>query len=361
MSTAGPSPVLPWLAEPLAAALGREQGHALLVTGPPGVGQFELALALAHAWLCEAPSAGQGACGVCAACRLMAAHSHPDLLVLLPEALREALGWAAADTGEGAATEKASKAKPSKEIKVDTVRGAVGFAQSTSARGRGKVVLVFPAEQMNGIAANALLKTLEEPPGAARFVLASEAPDALLPTIRSRCRALPLALPERGPAAAWLAGQGVATPEVMLAATGGQVQKVLDWQAQGLSAAQWTALPRQLSQGEAGALTGWPLPELLAVLQRVCHDAMCRAAGAPPRYFPDAAFATLPGAHGPAALERLAAWSKELTRLVRHAEHPYAAALVFDAVIAQARQALRAAPDGPRSRKDKGPSLHSSP
>lgn len=355
------APVLPWLVEPLAKALARPQGHALMVSGPSGVGQFELALALAHAWLCEAPATGQGACGVCPACRLVAAHSHPDLLVLLPEALREALGWGAADAGEGAATDKASKAKPSKEIKVEAVRGAVGFAQSTSARGRGKVVVVFPAEQMNGIAANALLKTLEEPPGTARFVLATEAPDALLPTIRSRCQALPLALPEATAAAAWLTGQGVQAPEVMLAATGGQVQKVLDWQARGLSATQWTALPRQLSQGEAGALTGWPLPELLAVLQRLCHDAMCRAAGAPTRYFPEAAFAALPPARGPAAMERLGAWSRELLRLVRHAEHPYSAALVFDAVVAQAQQALRAAPDGQRARKDKGPSLHSAP
>lgn len=355
------APLLPWLVEPLTKALARPQGHALLVSGPAGVGQFELALALAHAWLCESPVAGQGACGVCAACRLVAAHSHPDLLVMLPEALREALGWAPADAGEGTGTDKASKAKPSKEIKVEAVRGAVGFAQSTSARGRGKVVVVFPAEQMNGIAANALLKTLEEPPGAARFVLATEAADALLPTIRSRCQALPLGLPEAGPATAWLAGQGVQAPEVMLAATGGQVQKVLDWQARGLSAAQWMALPRQLSQGEAGALAGWPLPELLAVLQRLCHDAMCRAAGAPTRYFPEAAFANLPAAHGAAAMEQLGAWSRELLRLVRHAEHPYSAALVFDAVVAQARQALRPAPDGPRPRKDKGPSLHSAP
>ena len=167
--------------------------------------------------------------------------------------------------------------------------------------------------------------------------------------------------PQAGPAAAWLAGQGVVAPEVMLAATGGQVQKVLDWQAQGLSAAQWTALPRQLSQGEAGPLAGWPLPELLSILQRVCHDAMCRAAGAPPRYFPESAFGALPAARGPAGTDALSAWSRELMRLVRHAEHPYAAALVFDAVLAQARQALRAGTDGPRPRKDKGPSLHSAP
>jgi DNA polymerase III subunit delta' len=336
-----PSTPLPWLAQPLAAVLAREQGHALLLTGPPGVGQFELALALAHAWLCEAaegPARLQGACGQCAACRLLAVRSHPDLMVLLPEALREALGWGSADdAGSG---EKASKAKPSKEIKVDAVRAAVQFAQSTSARGRSKLVVVYPAEQMNGIAANALLKTLEEPPGAARFVLATEAPDALLPTIRSRCQALPLALPAPEAAAAWLEGQGVKAAATMLAATGGQVQKVLDWQAQGLNADLWTALPRHLAQGEPGPLAGWPLPEVLAILQRVCHDAMCLAAGAAPRYFPQASFDRPSALRGDAALTRLAAWSRELTRQVRHAEHPFAAALALEAVVAQAQQAL---------------------
>ncbi|WP_393937458.1 hypothetical protein [Piscinibacter sakaiensis] len=105
--------------------------------------------------------------------------------------MREAWGWAAEEGGEA----RASKAKPSREIKVDAVRAAVAFAQSTASRGRSKVVLVHPAEDMNGIAANALLKTLEEPPGAARFILCSAAPAALLPTIRSRCQAVPLAPP----------------------------------------------------------------------------------------------------------------------------------------------------------------------
>lgn len=347
----------PWLARPLASALGQRLGHAMLVTGPAGVGQFELSLALAHAWLCEAPGAdAQGACGICPACRLLAAHSHPDLLVLLPEALREALGWASADAGD---SDKASKAKPSKEIKVDAVRAAVGYAQSTSARGRGKVVVVFPAEQMNSIAANALLKTLEEPPGVTRFLLATEAPDALLPTIRSRCQTLPLALPDAEVAGAWLAGQGVAAPEVMLAATGGQVQDVLQWQAQGMAAAQWSALPRQLLQGEPGALAGWPLPQVLAVMQKVCHDAMCRAAGAAPRYFPAAALAPWPAPGGAAALQRLAGWSRELNRLVRHADHPYSAPLMLDALLAQAQSALRGPPADPRGRVDRRPSLHS--
>src|SRR5450631_1884271 len=130
---------LPWLAAPLRRTLERHGGHALLVQGSSGVGQFELALALAQGWLCEADAVaiGDRPCGVCASCRLVHARSHPDLLVLLPEALRESLGWTTGE-GEEGGEEKSGKKKPSKEIRVDEVRVAVAFALTTSARGRGK-------------------------------------------------------------------------------------------------------------------------------------------------------------------------------------------------------------------------------
>jgi DNA polymerase-3 subunit delta' len=325
---------LPWLAKPLQEALRTQRGHALLVHGPQGIGQFELALTLAQAWLCE--NIGEGGpitqpCGTCASCRLVQAHSHPDLLVLLPEALREALGW---DGGDEDAEAKASKAKPSKEVKVEAVRTAVGFAQSTSARGRAKVVLIHPAERMNAIAANTLLKTLEEPPGLARFVLSCGAPDALLPTIRSRCQAVPLALPETAVASAWLASHKVAQPEVLLAAAGGQPLEALAWANEGVDAVTWTRLPKQLASGEVGTLASWPLPRLLDALHKLCHDAACAACGAAPRYFPPAA---LPKG---AALPALNAWAKELGRAVRHAEHPWNAPVMVEALVLQAREAL---------------------
>ena len=91
---AGDEPGLPWLATPLRRTLETQQAHALLIHGPGGVGQFELALALAKGWLCEATDRPlvDRPCGRCASCKLHAAHSHPDLLVLVPEALREAPG-----------------------------------------------------------------------------------------------------------------------------------------------------------------------------------------------------------------------------------------------------------------------------
>ncbi len=342
---------LPWLDRLVGQTLATQHAHALLLHGPQGVGQFELAITLAQAWLCEAADAGTRPCGTCASCRLMQAHSHPDLLVLLPEALREPLGWSAADSEDGA-TERAGRTKvPSKEIKVDAVRAAVGFAQTSSARGRAKVVVLHPAERMNGISANTLLKTLEEPPGAARFLLSSAAPDALLPTIRSRCQGVPMTLPPLQQATAWLAEQGIAEPAVMLAAAGGQPQEALEWTKQGIDAALWLRLPALVAQGASSAFGTWPLARFIDAMQKLCHDLACLAAGAAPRYFPASALRT------GADLAALGDWMRELNRVARHAEHPWNAGLLAESLVQQGQRAV-AVPSVAGSPKQGG-SVHS--
>lgn len=342
---------LPWLAGWLAKARAHDAAHALLVHGPQGIGQWELALTLAQAWLCEADGDPKP-CGRCASCRLVQARAHPDLQVLLPEALQEPLGWAV-DADSEAATERGSKTRqPSKDIKVNAVRAAVAFAQTTSARGRAKVLVIHPAERMNGIAANALLKTLEEPPGAARFVLSCSAPDALLPTVRSRCQAVALPLPETAAALAWLATRGVARPDILLAAAGGQPLEALVWSEQGVDADGWLRLPARIATGDAGGLAGWPLPRAVDALQKLCHDLLCRAVAAPPRYFPAEA---LP-AQAP-SIDALLAWSRALGEAARHAEHPWNAALMLDALAAQGHKACAPAQNArPAAR---GASVHS--
>ncbi len=359
---------LPWLASTLHIALATQRSHALLVQGPRGVGQFELAIALAQGWLCEGTDAPQARpCGVCASCKLVQAHAHPDMLVLLPEALREPLGWAGGggdDEGEGegrggaskgastGSSDKAGKRKPSKDIRIDEVRLAVTFAQTTSARGRGKVVVLHPVERMNMASSNALLKTLEEPAGNSRLVLSTSAPDMLLPTIRSRCQIVPVALPDAAVSAAWLAAQGVEQAEVLLAATGGQPQEALVWSSEGISAALWSDLPKQLARGDVGTLTTWPLPRVIDMLQKLCHDLQRRTVGAEPRYFSKAAL-VLKAANVPTALisptaptapiAALNTWALELQAQVRHAEHPWNAGLMVEALVAQARVALTVA------------------
>ena len=320
-----------WIAQQTTDLLA-QRGHAWLLQGPSGLGQLDLALALARAWLCDAPTA-QGACGQCASCHGIDVHTHADLCVLLPETEMLDLGWPLDEKAQKEIDDK--KRKPSKEIRVEAMREAVAFSQRTSARGRGKVVLVFPAERMNAVTANALLKTLEEPAGDVRFVLATEAAHQLLPTIRSRCLTHTMAWPSSADALAWLQAQGLKTDQAsaLLKACGGRPQDA--WRARDL-AASWRGLPEALWHGDAAWVKDWPLPDLLDALQKLCHDLMAASTGAPPRFF-EAAW--LPGKLPDFA--RLCAWSKDLTQARRTVEHPYNAGLMQEALVSQAQAALR--------------------
>lgn len=337
-----------WLEGAFAQAAGLGEVPALLIHGPAGVGSYELAVALAAAALCEtAPGAARPAgraCGHCAGCQTLRAGTHPDLLLLLPEALQGELGWGSGEDAEPApASEdgggKGSR-KPSREIRVEALRRAVAFAQQTSSRGGAKVVLVHPAERMNAVAANTLLKTLEEPPPRLRFLLSSAAPQRLLPTVRSRCRSLRLDLPPAEPAQDWLQARGLA-PEaasVLLAAAGGAPFEALARAGQGLDADLWRALPAEVRAGRAARLAELPLPLLIDALAKLCHDRMRRVFGAAPRFFP--ADSLGPAGGSPQALRVLSDWARSLRREARQAEHPWHAALAMEALLAEARQAL---------------------
>ena len=336
----------PWLPKPLEAALAQLNSHAVLLHGPEGVGQFEFALALARAWLCEARPMGQGfepACGHCPSCRLIDAGSHPDLMVVLPEALQASLGWqSAAEEGEASEKSAGKTKKLSQEIKVDAIRAVVQFSQHTASRGRAKVVLVHPAERMNLIASNTLLKTLEEPPGQVRFVLSGAALDQLLPTVRSRCQAWRLPMPTPEVATQWLQTQldGVsqADARVLLDAAGGQPLTARDRHQLGLDARYWPQIPKDLLNGAATALTQWPLTLVVETLQKVCYDLACVAAGAAPRYFPAASLPAAPD------LNLLTTWAQELRKTSRHAEHPWNQNLKVEALLVQARAVMRPRP-----------------
>ncbi|WP_424953360.1 DNA polymerase III subunit delta' [Comamonas aquatica] len=310
-----------------------QRGHAWLLQGPSGMGQFELGMALVRAWLCEQPGA-HGACGHCASCHSIDVHAHADLCVLMPEADMLARGWPLSEKAQAEIDDK--KRKPSKEIRVDAMRDAVEFTQRTSARGRGKAVLVYPAEQMNAITANALLKTLEEPPGDVRFVLATEAAHQLLPTIRSRCLTHTMLWPHEAQMLQWLQAQGLAEgpAQAWLRAAGGRPLDALAMAQAGKGLELFQRLPKAVAAGDAAIFADMTQPDVVQWLQKLCHDLMCVAQGAAPRYF---AAQDLPA---PPSVMILARWAKSLAQEARTAEHPFNAGLMTEALVAQARTVL---------------------
>lgn len=197
---------LPWLAgiERELVASGARFPQALLIEGPEGIGKRTLAMRVARARLCESPLRDGGACGNCASCDYVAAGQHPDLRVVEPVAYDE----------EGVAT-------PQDLIRIEAIRDLTQWSQVTSHRRGAKVAVIAPAEAMHFAAANALLKTLEEPPAGTSLLLVSHQPGRLPATIRSRCLRRVVPLPPVDLAREWLATQGIAHPESALAQAGG--------------------------------------------------------------------------------------------------------------------------------------------
>ncbi len=174
--------VLPWQVDLWRQLAGRAQhAHAYLLHGPAGIGKRLLAEQLMALLLCLRPVEAR-ACGECKACQLLAAQTHPDHYVLEPEEVDKA-------------------------IRVDQVRDLVGFVTQTAQLGGRKVILLEPAEAMNLNAANALLKSLEEPSGDTVLLLISHQPSRLLPTIKSRCVQQACPLPGRQQSLDWLAAR----------------------------------------------------------------------------------------------------------------------------------------------------------
>ena len=325
----------PWIAAQV-RQLAAQRGHAWLLQGPSGLGQYALALELARFWLCDQPTPA-GACGQCGSCHQVDVHAHTDFLVLMPETVMLDLGWPLGEKAQSDIDDK--KRKASKEIRVEAMRDAVEFAQRTSGRGRGKAVMVYPAERMNTITANTLLKTLEEPPGDVRFVLATEAAHLLLPTIRSRCLGHTMAWPDTAAAAAWLVEQGVAAgaTDGLLRAAGGRPEGALALHHGGIDAKAWAALPQAWRRGDVNPVSAWAPGEVVDAMQKLCHDLLARRAGAEPRFFEPAALPPAP------SLAVLQSWSQSLLRTARTVEHPFNPGLMLEALVSEARAALNSA------------------
>lgn len=183
--------------------------HALLMQGRKGVGKLDFARSLAQGLLCEAPLVSGHGCGKCLACGWIAQGNHPDFRCMEPEALTES-----SDAGEN----KGKKA--SRQIRIEQVRELEGLVNLSAHRNGMRVVIIHPAEAMNPNAANALLKTLEEPPPNTLFILITHQPQYLLPTVRSRCRKVSFPVPPLEQSLSWLRERGVTDPAPFLAQAG---------------------------------------------------------------------------------------------------------------------------------------------
>ncbi|MHC1479217.1 DNA polymerase III subunit delta' [Frateuria aurantia] len=243
--------------------------HALLLAGPEGLGKRAFAQRLIRGLLCERPVDGEG-CGECRACRLVAAGTHPDQI---------ALGLGMRKDGT-----------PRIDIVVDQIRELSSRLAMRSQFGGWQIACIDPADAMNVAAANALLKTLEEPAEQTLLLLVADQPWRLPQTIRSRCQRIEFHLPAHAEAADWLRRQGLSASdaEAGLQAAAGNPGRALRWHASGE-----LAFRREVRDDLAGLAKGqarlvevvrrWqdqhPAQRLWFASQAVVDELRARAAG----------------------------------------------------------------------------------
>lgn len=280
-------PLFPWLSADVSKWVGTTDRlpHALLVDGPPGIGKSALAERLSQAWLCERRRPDGDACGHCDGCRWVRAGTHPDLRRVLPEV----------DDPEAAEAARAAGRKPSREIRIDQVRAAAAFLTIGAHRAGRRVVVVDPADALNVVAANGLLKTLEEPsPGAVLVLVASRA--ARLPaTLRSRCVRVALPSPPRAAVLGWLVAETGLEPgaaEAALQAAGDSPALARSLARPELAAAHravveaLAGMPETAFVRVADGLAKLEAAQWYTPLQRWVADLARVDAGAPPRFHP---------------------------------------------------------------------------
>lgn len=265
--------------------------HALLIHGARGIGKTSFAFSLAQALLCEARQAEGHACNTCQACHWFTQHNHPDCLIARPSALEHADTANEHDLNE-AKEDKADK-KTSQEILLKQVKTLIASINIASHRGSYKVAIIYPAEALNIYAANALLKTLEEPPPNTIFILISHQPDRVLPTILSRCQRLALPAPKHDIAERWLVSQQIDEPTKRLKQTGGSPLAALDLAQSPTLLESHKLLLAALSKGLhldwltlAERLSKENLEYILFDLQRWSYDLLSMRLTQQARYFP---------------------------------------------------------------------------
>lgn len=359
INQAAPPPLhpLPWQSQDwqrLTTAAARH--HAILLQGRAGIGVEQLAHALLAWKLCERRETGQAntssqpnqasqpqaatldvACGACPSCTWLAAHTHSDAVYLLtPQTLVER-DWPMPPDWVR------SGAKPSQDITVGQVRWLVEWFALTATRSQGKAALLYPAESMNRVSQNALLKLLEEPPPGALLILAAERGADLLPTIRSRCHAVVCTTPDAQATQDWLQQQAdLSAPDAAALARWSHGQPLgalparasLDWARLWLRSFSGNVATRGINDELIQATPA----VALAALERLASDLMRLRWGSPAVFLAEAEARIL----GAIRFDerRLSEFQGDLPRRIRLSEHPVNAKLFTEALLLEFSQCL---------------------
>jgi DNA polymerase-3 subunit delta' len=272
-----------------------QRGHAWLLQGPSGLGQY----GLAWRWpgLAVRPADADGACGQCGSCHQVDVRTHADLCVLMPETAMQELGWPLSRRRRPTSTTRS--ARPAARSASRPCATRWNSPSAPARRGRGKVVLVYPAERMNTITANTLLKTLEEPPGTCASCWPAKPRTSCCPRSAAAAWATRCVGPSRR--GAGLAGRAGRCrrrcARCCCARPAAGRKKRCAWHAAGPATPSLVAMaqgdgPRR--RGGAGRLGP---AQAIDILQKLCHDLLAVRAGAEPRFFEAG---DLPPAAGPA-------------------------------------------------------------
>jgi len=365
--------IAPWL-NPLWESLDLQNfPNAVLIHGQSGIGKFEFAVELAKALLCESTNKIQSKpCNHCEACHWFDTANHPDFTALVPETHRSLLphadyesedypkkGQASREESDGETSDKKEK----KNISIDETRNAIDGLSIGSHRGGNRVILIYPLETLRNDSANALLKSLEEPPSKTIFILLADRLDRVLPTIRSRCRLLLAGRPDRASGLAWLHSQianisgakfNEADIDSIYDEQGGAPYAVLDSliarhnkdEKDDLSITIQASRILLQSMSQGGRILWLETSEkihkaqfafLLATMQRWSSDLQTVVQGGAPRYYPKH-IATFQGLSQTVRIPKLLQFWKTLVQYRRHENHPLATRVQLESLLSQYQQ-----------------------
>jgi DNA polymerase-3 subunit delta' len=334
MSQSSQKFLYPWLDEPFKKIISNELPQAMLIYGAKDIGKFQFGIQLTKYLLCESKAKKFNSCDECDACRWFSAGNHPDFLPVLPEDLESQLNFTGIDDNSLASNDRNDEKKLSKFIRIDQIRKTISNIETGTHRGNKKIVLIYPVEAMQTAAANSLLKSLEEPPKDVLMILITHQLDQILPTIRSRCRLLPINQPTFEAGLNWLKNElnqlkiSSSDIELIYRENGGAILKSFEQlkngqsSNEGLGIVNYLLKSTQLNQQDISEIIGKnSIEKLISTLQKWIQDLLFVKNNIDARYFPNQ-ISKLGISIDQISFEKLLNFSNKLKAAKKHSTHP---------------------------------------